>query len=519
MGDERAPIQRIARGAVQTLTSTYFGRIVNWVATIVLMRQLSEEDFGQVALALSLLALISAFRNLGLHYALLHQHDRVDELAPTHFSLNTGLGLLGAAAAVTIAWFYTDLAAMMEGLSPLVTPDALADAGQRPMVPTALFVLAVFDFFRTTAFTSETQLRRDLEFGWLAASHATATIASACIAVAIAYAGGGIWALVYGYSIGSVTYIVIYCSLLWRRRFPPLSRLRDFNVAGARSLLAYGLWFWLVGLSHTFLINYDRITCAALLGTGALGFYAQAHIFALIPTGAITHTIASITGTVYARYQHDRLKLSGAYRRTLRFILRSAVPMSLLLVVEAPHLTQVLLGDEWMPMASVLRWLAVYSLCRPVQDDVHSLLLGIGQPRRIVRFIAIQAGILLLLAPLLTRSLGVRGTALSMDAMAGVGIVLALRCAARYVDVSWTRTLAPPLLSAAAALALRLALSGPLARLPDLAALLAGGTVFLVLYAAALLAMERRTLLDEFRTIWVSIKSGGDPDPIESTER
>ncbi len=236
MGEERAPVQRIARGALQTLTSTYFGRVVNWVATIVLMRQLSEEDFGQVALALSLLALISALRNLGLHYALLHQHDRVDELAPTHFSLNTGLGLLGAAAAVTIAWFYTGLAVAMEGLSPLVTPEALADAGQKPMVPVALFVLAIFDFFRTTVFTSETQLRRDLEFGWLATSHATATVAAACVAVAIAFSGGGIWALVFGYSIGSVTYVVIYCSLVWRRQFPPLSRLRDFD-SGLRKIV------------------------------------------------------------------------------------------------------------------------------------------------------------------------------------------------------------------------------------------------------------------------------------------
>ncbi|MDP6776742.1 MAG: polysaccharide biosynthesis C-terminal domain-containing protein, partial [Candidatus Latescibacteria bacterium] len=214
-----------------------------------------------------------------------------------------------------------------------------------------------------------------------------------------------------------------------------------------------------------------------------------------------------------------RLKLSGAYRRTLRFVLRSAVPLSLLLVIEAPRLTRVLLGDEWMPMASILRWLVIFSLCRPVQDDVHSLLLGIGQPRRIVQFVAIQAGILFLAAPLLTRSLGVKGTALSMDVMAAVGIVLALRCASRYVDVPWIRSLAPPLLSAAAALVLRLTLSGPLARLPDLVGLLAGGAVFLVLYGAALLAMERRTLLDEFRTVWVSIRSGDDPDAIELTER
>ncbi|HCR17150.1 MAG TPA: hypothetical protein DIU35_06675, partial [Candidatus Latescibacteria bacterium] len=105
MPEERSPLQRIVKGTLHTLGSTYLGRIINWVAIIILTRHLSYTDIGQVSLALHLLAIIVALRNLGLHFALIHQHDRVDQIAPTHFFLSTGLGALGTLAAVGLALF------------------------------------------------------------------------------------------------------------------------------------------------------------------------------------------------------------------------------------------------------------------------------------------------------------------------------------------------------------------------------------------------------------------------------
>ena len=93
---EGAAVGRIARGAVQTLSSAYAGRLVTWVAIVVLTRELPPEAFGQVALAATWLALVGALRGFGLHISLLHRYKRVDELAPTHFFLNTALAVLGA---------------------------------------------------------------------------------------------------------------------------------------------------------------------------------------------------------------------------------------------------------------------------------------------------------------------------------------------------------------------------------------------------------------------------------------
>ena len=488
MRETQVPVRSIVRGAFQTMGGAYLGRLTSLAAFFLLARALTEDAFGHVDLALAVFAMLVALRNLGLHFALLHEQDRIGQLAPTHLALSMGLGSLSVFAALGLAFFY------YSGITAQ-----------------ALVLFAVFDLFRTAATTSETQLRRNLEFGPLALSHALATIAAAIIGVATAYLGGGAWALVFGYWANSVGYVVVYCGLLWSRQPLPLGRLREFEPAGARRLIRYGLWFWIGGVMRVLILQADKFIVGTLLGTAALGFYARAHAFAQIPAGAVTHAIVSVTGAVYARYQEDRQRLSAAFRRALRLILRATVAISLFLVLEAEGLTRILLGENWLPMVPALRYLILYSACRPLLDDIHALLMGVGDPKRVVGFTSVQAGLLLLSAPLLTSRLGIEGTALSMDLMALIGLVLALYFIRRYVDLPLASTFVPPLVAGCVGGVARLGVADAAARLPLPLAVITGGAIFSLAYAATLLALERRALLDELRTVWTALRAGPDP--------
>ena len=482
-------LDRVARGAVHTLGSAYAGRLVNWIAVIVLTRALAPEDFGHVALAASLLAVVASLRGFGLHSALLHHYQRVDELAPTHFVLNSALGALGTLVAVGLAVFFVD-----------------GHYGRN--VATALAVFAAFDLLRTTALTAETQLRRDLEFSFLAQVNALALVGAAFAGIGAAYMGAGVWALILSHSTYGIVYAAIYSALLWRRRSPLRLRLSRFDAEAARGLLRYGGWIWLGSVLQTLLFHFDRLVVGNLLDARTLGFYDRAHVFAQLPTGAFTHALTGIMVTVFARYQHDREHLAGAFRRTLRLILRSAVPFSVLLAIEIPLITRVLLGESWLPLATILRWLLVYSLCRPVLEAVRSLLQSIGDPRGFAAFVAVQSGVLLVTAPTLTHTQGIEGTAMAMNLAALVGTVLALRRSSRYAEVPWVRSFAPPLLAAAAAGALRLWAAPFIEGFTELVALVLGAGLFGLAYGAALLALERRTLLNELRTLWSVFKEG-----------
>jgi len=447
------------------------------------MRKLTETDFDSVAFSLSLLLMLGSLRKFGLHTALLHHYDRVDELVGTHFALNTAIAL--ASTAVTVS---TGLLFILGWKSDIVVA--------------ALIVFAVADLLRALVQTSETELRHQLRFGRVALSHSTATLVTSLVAVVLVYGGFGVWSLILGFSIYSVAYVVIYAAMIWARRPPKLRHLLHLDREAVASLMRYGRWFWVANILQALSLQFDRFVVGVVLPKGVLGFYDRAHAFAQMPTGAVTHTILSVTGTVYARYQNDRVRLSAAYRRVLRLIVRTTLPITMVLVAETPALIHLLVGERWLPLVSILRWLCVYTLCRPILEDVQALLLGVGRPKAVAGFMGVQAGVLVLLTPPLTMHWGTVGAAVSMDIAAVLGLALALRAAAVFVDVPWGRALGPPLAAAAIAITARILLSDAIAELSPLPSFVAGATLLSVVYAGGLLILERRELIDEIGRLW-----------------
>ena len=487
---ERAALGRIARGAAHTLGSTYAGRVVNAVAAVILTRQLTPEDFGHVAMAGTILAFVIALRNPGLHNALLHHFRHVDDLAFTHFVLNTGLSAVGVLAAVGLAMFYVD-----------------EHYGRH--VALALSAFAGFDLLRSAVQTAETQLRRDLAFSRLAGAHAAALVLAAATGIIAVYSGAGFWALILSHTVHGAVYVTAYCVLVWSKRPPQFTKGRRFDRDGAHSMLRYGRWFWAGGIMHTIQLQFDRIVAVAVAGVGQLGVYERAHYYAQLPTGAVTHALSSIGVAVYARYQEDRELLSGAYRRSLRLVMRATVPLNVMIAVEMPAITEVVLGQDWLPIVPVVRCLLLFSLCRPVVDTAQALLRSVGDPRGIFWFELSQAILLVVAAPLLTLRMGVRGTALAMGLMALVGVVLAMRRTGKFTDVPLVRTFAPAVVAASAATGVRLLLGGLLDGLPPILLLVGGCTLFGLAYAIFLLAIEGKSLLAELSTLRRSL--GANP--------
>ena len=499
---EKSVIQRIARGAIQTFGSTYPARLINFAVLLLLYQILVPEDFGAITTAYSILVLVIAIRDLGLNYALLHEHDHVHELAPTHFVLSVSLGSISALLALCIALYSEHLFEFLNTHLGITT-----DIQSYPKVAIALGILGAFDLLRTAALTAETQLQRDLEFGRLAFAHAGGTILAALVGLALAHFGYGKWALILGFFPYSVSYILFYCTVIWLRQPPPIGQLHTFDAQAARRMIRYGLWFWIGGIPKIFVQHYDKLIISLLFGLSARGIYDAAHLFAQVASGAITMVMLRITVTVYARYQNNRDQLSAAYRRTSRLILRTTVPISLVLALEANRWIHIFKPD-WAPAAPLLQWLIIYALCRPLLDDVHALFYSVGSPKNIAKFSAAQALILLILAPYLAHHMDEIGIAISMNAIAIVGLILALTLVRGYVDIPIAKTYAPPLIGAAIGTGIHFACAEWLNTLPIPIGVLAGSAIFTTGYGSGLLIVERKTLIDEIKTVIRTIKPG-----------
>ena len=270
----------------------------------------------------------------------------------------------------------------------------------------------------------------------------------------------GIWALILSHSAYGIGYVTAYCALVWRRQFPLRFNLADFDRDGAKRLFRYGAWIWVGAILQTFLLNFDRLVVGAMLDVRTLGFYERTHVFAQLPTGALTHALTGIMIAVFARYQQNQKQLGGHFSQDSLVAdrkVRSAAPISVLLAIEISGITRLFLGETWLPMVPILRILLLYSLCRPLLEAFQTLLRSTGDPRGFAAVFSIQAALLLVAAPFLTYTMGVEGTAWAMNLTTIVGLVIALRRSTRYVNVPWVSSLVPPLAAAGGATGLRLA--------------------------------------------------------------
>ena len=154
----------------------------------------------------------------------------------------------------------------------------------------------------------------------------------------------------------------------------------------------------------------------------------------------------------------------------------------------------------------LLQSLIVYSLCRPILDDLHALFYSVGSPLSIARFAAIQGLILLILAPLLAREMGIYGIALSMNIMAFVGLILALIFARRFVDIPITKTFGPPLIAGLIGVACHQAIAPYLITVSPLAHFIIGSFLSSTGYIFGLFLTERKTIMLEIQNILQAVK-------------
>ena len=431
--------KKMLKGFFFTVGSGYIARLGSLSLTILIKRELGPGVFEDVILGVTLFMLLSSLREFGLHHALLHYQDRVEEFIKTHFSLNLVL---------TLAASLLNCGVVL--LLVLFLPRDFSWT-----VAQVVWVFSALHVARQLTLTSEALLRMEFEFGRLSLYHGLGTILALLATLLAARAGWGKWSLIIGgwgtLSVCSVVYVLFFSYGVWRARPLRIWPLH-FDKLWTRRLLSYGIWIWVGWILQTFVWWYDKLVVGLLVDEvdGNLSHYENAWWLVQMPTAIITHIIFSYTNALYSRYREDRERLSEYFNQMMSLIVRVSAPLALVVVFNAREVTA-LLGPDWGPSAPILRWLAAYALLRPLLDDGHGLLWAVGDTRLSARIMGLQAALALVLVPALGLQWGMRGVAYAMGGVAGVGVIGLFRGLKAYVVVRWVKVLVAPLVGLALA--------------------------------------------------------------------
>jgi PST family polysaccharide transporter len=380
---------------------------VSFFTTLLLARLLTPSEFGLVALAATFLVFLEPLQDSGLSAALVYRRDRVERAAGAVlvYAPIIGLGafVLGFAAAPYFARAFhePDVTAVIRALLGLVIIRSLGVA------PWAI-------------------LERTMNYRARTVSDLAAALVQAVVAVSLAFAGAGVWSIVAGQlSAGAVSVTLVWFLVPWR----PSPRHADWGTL--RDMLRYGRW---VGAGNMFnLVNrtLDNLVVGRLLGTTSLGFYTVAFRFADIPPSLLGPILGRVMFPVYSMLQHDVQSVRRVYLQNLQRVALALLPIVVGLMIATKPIVLALLGDQWLPVVTPLRILAVWALVRSFVATAGEVYNGRGKPQLSLYFLIPGTGVLLLLLLLLVPRYDLDGAALAQTlaiTLVGVpGLYVAMR--------------------------------------------------------------------------------------------
>jgi PST family polysaccharide transporter len=296
--------------------------VVSFASRVILARLLLPEDHGLYELALRVVVIASALRDLGLTYQLMR-----DERRP--YGTVFGFTLLSGVV-VTLA--------LIVG-APLV---GVLD----PALPQVLRVFAVWVLLDGLAGVPRTYFERELRIGRLVGPEIARGLLTAGVAVGLAWAGLGVWSFV----VADLAATALFAALVWYRAWGRVPLV--FEPGLIAGLLRQSAGLFLIWVTFQLVTYVDLFVVEGFADTATVGQYARAYMLAFL-VRQIVFPRALLPALV--EYRWDRERFRAAFRVGTVFLMSCEVTAGYFLFFNAEQVVEVVLGSQWQPAVAILR--------------------------------------------------------------------------------------------------------------------------------------------------------------------
>lgn len=357
--DRAAPEERLGRsaasGVLWVAAQNWLVRASGFVTLLVLTHQVSPSAFGVVAAAMTIIPMVQLLSDLGFSTYLLQTEEVDDTVLSTAFWASVTAGVVFSLALVASAPVLAD-AFDSPGLEPVLRSLVAA------LVPAVLAAVPL------------ALLRRAMSFRTVAVIDLVAVVFSQVVAITLALGGAGVWALVSQYV---VTHWVV-ALLAWRSaRWRPVLRVSPRLF---RQMAGFGVNVSAFEVVQTVRLVVESWIITVTLGPAAMGFLSIARRVVQVAQELIGASLVSVSTVVFAKVRDSADRMRGAYLKALGVVYACVSPLLVLIVVTAPVLVPLLVGDEWGPSVAPAQALALSGVVTLGAMLDRGLFYGLGRP-------------------------------------------------------------------------------------------------------------------------------------------
>lgn len=346
--------RRVLAGSAWLASGRMVVRGIGVVSTLVLVRLLSPDDFGVVAVAMALIATLEQATEFGFNSALIRLHDARREEYDTAWTLNATRGLVIALAILVAAG---PLAAFLD--DPRLAP-----------VFAALALLPLLQGIENPRFVD---FERELDFRPLAHLMVVAKLGAFPITLALAFWTRSYWALVAGMIASRVIRIVV---MYWMKPTRP-----SVAISGWPRLLSFSGWIAGTSVIQAASQRLDAFVLKKFVTTDAVGLFYVAKELTMVPFQEVVTPIRRALFPGFREVLHDPDRLREAYLGAVSGVFLVVAPLCAGLALVAEEAVAVLLGANWAPAAPMMQMLALIPLVAVMGQQAIPAVMASGNTR------------------------------------------------------------------------------------------------------------------------------------------
>jgi O-antigen/teichoic acid export membrane protein len=321
---------------------------------VILARVLAPADFGLVAIATSIIGVMSLFTAFSFDIALIQNPNTERRHYDTVWSMElifaTGCALVLMLLAGPAASFYDE-----------------------PRLRAIIQVLAVGTFLVGLQNVGVITFRKEMQFHKEFVFVFSKKLVAFVVTVTLALLRRDYWALIAGTLSGMVTGVAMsYVLQPYRPRF---------SLAAGAELFSFSRWLF---VNNTLGFFYNRAADFILakgLGPSGLGYYSVGYEISNLPSTEIVAPVNRAVFPGYARMSSDLNVLRQGFLNVLSIIAFFALPAAVGLACVADLTVGVFLGSKWAPSIPLIRILAVNGALNAILSCCGYVYLAVGKPR------------------------------------------------------------------------------------------------------------------------------------------
>ena len=365
---------KIIKGVKWASIQFAFDAIFRFSIRLILARLLLPDQFGLIGMCMVFIAVADAASELGIGEALIQKKEDAEVMPMFSTAFWSG-----------IAW-----GVVLFSIMGLVIGPFAAYFYDEPMLVTLVPALSIGILLKPFTTVHMVILIRQMNFKKIAKAYNTASLIAGIIAIAAAYLGFGVWALVLNSVLAAMfTLPLLLIATKW---IPVFEWKKNFF----KEIFGFGAYSSATKIFSSITYNIDNLIIGKMLGASFLGAYTLAFSLTENLRQMVSSVLNKVMYPVFGKNQDDTAKLKNYFLKIVNLNALVIYPLMAFFILFAKEIVLTLFGEKWAMSILPLQILSGAMMIHLLVNSFTSIIRGLGKPKLEMKII-IGLNILVLL--------------------------------------------------------------------------------------------------------------------------